>query len=281
MKRRVKTASQISAELRPMQLAARAQQSGPVPRIGYLSPVDRAVGFFARDQAFRRGLKSWAMSKGRMASSNTAWQTAIRPAPCTRQGTVPRQGRRHRCCGHAGVLAARAATKTIPIVCWSFRPGGLGLTRALRGPAATSPAHRLRLRMVGKSPRISERGHSRAGRLCDVLPESSQCGLSDKDVEGGGDSRRRVEPPAQSLRSSKYERTGSAFDATAPERPDALLVLADPFLIFIGTDSLNLRRNGVGPPSMEPRARRGRWPHAMGGRSRVSSGERPATSTGF
>ena len=38
-------------------LAARAQQAGRIPRIGYLSPGSACGGFQSRDEAFRQALR--------------------------------------------------------------------------------------------------------------------------------------------------------------------------------------------------------------------------------
>jgi hypothetical protein len=56
-------------------LAARAQQPGKLPRIGYLSPSSATSGFLGRDNAFREGLSELGYVEGKNLISNTASPT--------------------------------------------------------------------------------------------------------------------------------------------------------------------------------------------------------------
>ena len=100
-----------------MPLAARAQQSGPVPRIGYLSPVDRVVGFFARDQAFQHGLKELGYVEG----TNVVIEYRFADGNFDRLPALAKELIHLKVDVIVAVvtqasLAARDATKTIPIV---------------------------------------------------------------------------------------------------------------------------------------------------------------------
>jgi hypothetical protein len=46
-------------------LAARAQEAGKVPRIGYLSPGSASASLFSRDDAFRQGLRELGYVEGK------------------------------------------------------------------------------------------------------------------------------------------------------------------------------------------------------------------------
>ena len=107
-------------------LAARAQEHGRIPRIGYLSPVSATSGFLARDETFRQGLRELGYFDGaniiieyRFADGRFAAITR----PCC--GFSPSQRGRHRCLCDASLSSGTGCHKDNPHRhCGGFRPGG-------------------------------------------------------------------------------------------------------------------------------------------------------------
>src|SRR6516165_5378 len=96
-------------------LAARAQRQ-PAPVIGYLSSLTQAdsVRF---DAAFRRGLSEMGYVEGQNVSIEYRWITdGYGPLPAMAADLVQHQVAMLSAFGPPAVLAAKAATATIPIV---------------------------------------------------------------------------------------------------------------------------------------------------------------------
>jgi putative ABC transport system substrate-binding protein len=151
-----------------MPLAARAQQSGPVPRIGYLSPVDRVAGFFARDQAFQHGLKELGYVEGtnivveyRFADGN------FDRLPALAKELIHLKVDVIVAVVTQGSLAARDATKTIPIVMAGVSdPVGSGLIASLARPGGNITGTSSQTsEVVGKSLEFLKEAIPGAGRV--------------------------------------------------------------------------------------------------------------------
>src|SRR6516164_4367761 len=96
-------------------LAARAQQSA-IPVIGYVSSLTQAISVRV-DAAFRRGLSDMGYVEGQNVSIQYRWITDRYDAlPAMAADLVQRQVAAIIALGPPAVLAAKAATQTIPIV---------------------------------------------------------------------------------------------------------------------------------------------------------------------
>src|SRR5499433_158525 len=96
-------------------LTARAQQK-TMPVVGYLSSLGQAVSV-QFDTAFRRGLSQMGYVEGQNVSIEYRWITdSYDPLPAMANHLVHRQGAVICALGPPAVLAAKAATTSIPIV---------------------------------------------------------------------------------------------------------------------------------------------------------------------
>src|SRR5437899_1764193 len=96
-------------------LAARGQQPA-MPVIGYLSSLGQAVSV-QFDAAFRRGLSQMGFVEGHNVSTEYRWITdSYDPLPAMAADLVQRQVAVICALGPPAVLAAKAATTSIPIV---------------------------------------------------------------------------------------------------------------------------------------------------------------------
>src|SRR5215813_2005858 len=96
-------------------IAGRAQQK-TMPVVGYLSSLGQAVSV-QFDAAFRRGLSQMGYVEGQNVSIEYRWMAdSYDPLPTMAADLVQRQVAAICALGPPGVLAAKAATTTIPIV---------------------------------------------------------------------------------------------------------------------------------------------------------------------
>jgi putative tryptophan/tyrosine transport system substrate-binding protein len=117
-------------------LAARAQQPGKLPVIGYLGPESPAV-FASRVRAFRQGLGETGYAEGRNVAIEFRWaEGQHNRLPALAADLVARQAAVIVAPGGApGGLAAKSATTTIPIVFeMGADPVAIGLVDNLNRP---------------------------------------------------------------------------------------------------------------------------------------------------
>jgi putative ABC transport system substrate-binding protein len=208
-------------------LAARAQQ----PVVGYLySGAPETSAYMV--EAFRNGLSEQGFSEGRNVAIEYRWanheperlpelaadlvrrRVAVIVAPGT----------------SAGVLAAKAATTTIPIV---FRTGGdpieLGLVASLNRPGGN---------VTGVNAMSLETVAKRLGLLHDLLPRAARfavlfnpndpnAGQYLKDLQGAAAAIGRQ---VEFFGASNIREIDVAFAGLAQKRPDALLVVSQGLL---------------------------------------------------
>ena len=209
-------------------LAARAQQAGKVPRIGWLGgPTRESAEPFVR--AFQRGLKDlgwvegqnivieWRFAGGRaerlpdLAAELVRLQVDLIVVPST-----------------PPALAAKNATKTIPIVTVAVGdPVGLGLVASLARPGGN---------ITGLTGTV---GPEIAGKLLELLKEtvpkvSRMAVLWNPTTPGNAFALREAESAARALRvelqlleARSLNDFDSVFAAMTTKRAGALLVLGD------------------------------------------------------
>jgi putative tryptophan/tyrosine transport system substrate-binding protein len=117
-------------------VAARAQQPGKLPVVGYLGPESRAV-FASRVKAFRQGLGETGYAEGRNVVIEFRWaEGQHNRLPALAADLVSRQVAVIVAPGGApGALAAKSATTTIPIVFeMGADPIAIGLVGNLNRP---------------------------------------------------------------------------------------------------------------------------------------------------
>jgi putative ABC transport system substrate-binding protein len=231
MRRREFTMLLVGAAAWP--LAARAQQ-GKLPRIGYLSPSSAASGFLQRDNAFREGLRELGYFEGKnviieyrfadgqfdrlaqLAAELVALNVDIIVAVVTQASVV-----------------AKKATGTIPIVMVAVSdPQGAGLVPSLARPEGnvTGTASQT-TEMVGKSLQLLKEVVPKASRVA-VLWNPDNAVFQAQMLE---ETRRAAAALGLQLTDfgtrnpAELDRT---FAAITEQSTDALMVLADPFLVL-------------------------------------------------
>src|SRR5262245_46088095 len=210
-------------------LAARAQQPA-MPVIGFLrsSSIERSAHLVT---AFREGLNEAGYFEGqnvaieyRSAEGEYDRLPALAAELVGRQVTViVATG------GAAPARAAKAATSTIPIVFTGNDPVSTGLVASLNQPGGNA---------TGVSTLSEEIGSKRLGLLHDLVPAATTIALlynpAYVDVDGLRDelsAARTLGQKIQMLKAANEGEIDAAFVAMARERPDALLLGPDPFLV--------------------------------------------------
>jgi len=213
-------------------LAARAQQMGKVPRIGYLGSSSPSLEpHFV--EAFRQKLRELGHIEGENIAIEYRWaEGQDRRLPELATELVRLQPNVIVTAGTPGALAAMQATKTIPIVMASSGdPVGAGLVTSLARPGG----HVTGFTIVG--PQIEGK---RLDLLKEAVPELSRVAVLwnpsypasvsyFNTIENAGRTLRiSLDPVAEVRRANELD---NAFFAIASARPRALLVVADRFLL--------------------------------------------------
>ena len=213
-------------------LAARAQQMGKVPRLGYLGSSSPSLEpHFV--EAFRQKLRELGHIEGENIAIEYRWaEGQDRRLPELAAELVRLQPNVIVTAGTPGALAAMQATKTIPIVMASSGdPVGAGLVTSLARPGG----HVTGFTIVG--PQIEGK---RLDLLKEAVPELSRVAVLwnpsnpalvsyfDTIENAGRTLRISLDPVAEVRRANELD---NAFFAIASARPRALLVVADRFLL--------------------------------------------------
>ena len=213
-------------------IAARAQQMGKVPRIGYLGSSSPSLEpHFV--EAFRQKLRELGHIEGENIAIEYRWaEGQDRRLPELATELVRLQPNVIVTAGTPGALAAMQATKTIPIVMASSGdPVGAGLVTSLARPGG----HVTGFTIVG--PQIEGK---RLDLLKEAVPELSRVAVLwnpsypasvsyFNTIENAGRTLRiSLDPVAEVRRANELD---NAFFAIASARPRALLVVADRFLL--------------------------------------------------
>ena len=214
-------------------LIARAQQADRVPRIGYLSPVSAASGFAARDELFRQGLRElgyvdgvnivieYRFADGRfdrlpaLAAELVQLKVDVIVAAVTQAS-----------------LAARDATKTIPIVIAGVSdPVGSGLITNLARPGGNITGTSSQTsEVVGKSLEFLKEAIPKIVRVA-ALWNPANAVFQTQMLKEAEAAAAALGVQLKGFGARNAEELDAVFTAIAKERADAMLVLADPFLI--------------------------------------------------
>src|SRR6202048_1931270 len=208
-------------------LGARAQQPA-MPVIGFLHPASFSA---YRVRAFRQGLKEAGFVEGENVAVEYRWadnQTDRLPELAAE--LVRRKVAVLAVTANPSVLAAQAATRTIPIVfIVADDPVRLGFVASLARPGGN---------LTGVNVLFGELAAKRMELLHDLVPGASRIAvLFDPATGVAADSTLRVEAAAQGmamqirgLNARPAQEVDAAFADLARDRPNGLLVGTGPFL---------------------------------------------------
>jgi putative ABC transport system substrate-binding protein len=226
MMRRREVISLLGGAAAAWPIAARAQQS-VMPVIGFLSAISSYGPFLV---AFRRGLAD----AGYVERENVTIEYRWAEGRYDRLPELASELVRHRVAvivaagGNQSARAAKAATATIPIVFYSGDPVAEGLVASLNRPGAN---------LTGMSTFAPALGGKRIDLLRELLPGASALAmLINPNYAPAAIEAAETENAARALghklsvfKASSKGGIEATFATLAQQRPDALIVGADPF----------------------------------------------------
>jgi putative tryptophan/tyrosine transport system substrate-binding protein len=207
--------------------AARAQQSGPMPVIGYLGAASPPLG---RSRALQQGLKEAGYVVGENVAIEYRWaEGEYDKLPALALELVRRQVSVLVTGGNAAALAAKAATTTIPIVfILTEDPVQLGLVASIPKPGGNA---------TGINVVSGELTAKRLELLHELIPSAARVSVlvNPADPTSMGTTLRDLEPAAraiglkiQVLKITTSQEIHAAFAAMVRERSEALFLGSDP-----------------------------------------------------
>jgi len=212
-------------------LAARAQQA-PMPVIGFLHPTSpEASG--NRLRAFRQGLKDVGLVEGENVTIEYRWaDNQFDRLPALAAELVQRRVAVIATGGPPAAFAAKEATTTIPII---FVVGGdpvrLGLVTSVARPGGN---------LTGINFLAVELAAKRLGLLRELVPGAMRIAVivnpanpnyTESTLRDVGSAARAMGLQIQVFNASTIPEIDGTFAALVSERPDALFIANDPFLI--------------------------------------------------
>jgi ABC-type uncharacterized transport system substrate-binding protein len=211
-------------------LAARAQQAMPV--IGFLHPSSPSAEAY-RLRALRQGLKDAGFIEGENVAIESRWaDDQLDRLPTLATDLVQRRVAVIVTSGIPSILATKAATTTIPIVfVLGEDPVRLGLVASLARPGGN---------LTGINVLLTDLAAKRLELLRELVPSAARVAVlvNPANATTTESTLRGVEPAAramglriQVLNASTIREIDAAFAALVSERPDALFVANDPFLL--------------------------------------------------
>ena len=211
-------------------LASFAQQPAKIARIGFLLAAS-SQGNETQLQAFRDGLRDLGYVEGKNFQLEVRWgEGKLERLPALAAELVQLKVDIIVAASSPSVVAARQATRTIPIVMpFSSDPVGDGLVASLAHPGGN---------ITGLSIMSAELGEKRIQLLKEMFPKVAHAMdvLWNPDYVGmrARFEQARTAAPAVGLNVRSVEvrdtrELDAAFEAIVRERPEALLLLVDPF----------------------------------------------------
>jgi putative ABC transport system substrate-binding protein len=218
----------LSLAIAGVPAAAEAQQPAKVWRVGFLGSVSAAANKDRLD-AFRQGLRELGYVEGRNIHIEYRWAGGdYSRLPALAKELVGRKpdlivstG------GRPSMMALRDATSSIPVVFIGAEPVAAGLALSLGRPGGN---------FTGLDVYSVELDTKRLALLKEAFPKISHVALLwNPENPSGLTQRYRAETAGQtlgvriqSIEARRPEELDAAFAAMARQRPDALLVTADP-----------------------------------------------------
>ena len=202
-------------------LAARAQQAGKVPRVGYVvSSADAECKVTRITEAFLQGLRDRGWVPGQtIAVDHRCYATADQLRVIVNE-FIDRRVDVIMAGTSDATEAAKSATKTIPIVMAHADPVGAGIVASLAHPGGN---------ITGVSFSLPEMAGKRLELLKEMIPRVSRVAVFFDSV--GSRTREEIETAARTLRLTLHileirapEDLASAFDSLVKKRPDAVVV---------------------------------------------------------
>ena len=234
-------------------LAARAQQSA-MPVIGFLHAIS-AETTLDRLRGLHRGLKDTGYIDGENVTIVYRWaEHQIDRLPELAADLVRRQVAVIAALGGpAAVLAAKAATATIPIVfAINEDPVRLGFVASLARPGGNlTGINFLNAELVAKRLELLRELVPAATRLAVLVnPSTGNIDAALKDAELAA---RAIGLQTQVFNASANREIDAAFAALARERPEALFVASDPFFLGRRVQLVNLASRHAIPATYSSR----------------------------
>jgi putative tryptophan/tyrosine transport system substrate-binding protein len=222
-------------------LEARAQQPA-MPVIGFLDSRSPDDAVASRLRAFRQGLKETGYVEGENVAIVFRWaENQLGRLPELAADLVRRQVAVITSAAASSILAAKAATSTIPIVfVTGDDPVGLGLVASLARPAGN---------LTGIGFFTTELAAKRLELLRELLPTAARVAVLVNPASAATTEAtlRGVEPAArttglqiQVFNANTSLEIDAAFESMGRERPDALFVATTPFLNVRGVQLAQL-----------------------------------------
>jgi putative tryptophan/tyrosine transport system substrate-binding protein len=209
-------------------VAARAQQPA-MPVIGYLSSLGQAISV-RFDAAFRRGLSEMGYFEGQNVSVEYRWITERYDAlPTMAADLVQRQATVIFALGPPAVLAAKAASGTVPIVfVTGADPLKFGFVASFNKPGGN---------ITGIWMVLTALAEKRLQLMHDLLPKAELIGLLINPTSPVAEPQKREAQAAAHVLGVKLTILSAVtendfdqvFASLAQQRADALFVSADPF----------------------------------------------------
>jgi putative ABC transport system substrate-binding protein len=211
-------------------LAARAQQRSAIPVIGYLSSLRQADSIHF-DAAFRRGLSEMGYVEGQTVSIDYHWITdRYSSLPATAADLVQHQVAMICAFGPPAVLAAKAATATIPIVfVTGADPIKFGFVKSFNRPGGNATG----IWMV-----TTVLAEKRLQLMRELLPKAELVALlvnptspvAEPQIRDAQAAARKLSFKLSVLSATTENDFDQVFASLVQQRADALFISADPFL---------------------------------------------------
>jgi putative ABC transport system substrate-binding protein len=214
-------------------LVAEAQDPAKVVRIGWLGLASPGPQVLRIVDAFKQGLRQLGYVEGQNVAFEYRWAHGrSERLPDLAAELVLLKVDIIAVANTLGVLAAKQATRTIPIIFLGADPDALGLGSSLARPGGNITGVTLVAgpEIGGKYLQLLKEAVPESSRVAVLVrPENSSHALVLKEIEAAA---RSLKVQLQPVRARTPDDLDTAFSAMARLRVDALIVLADPIFFL-------------------------------------------------